>query len=168
MAAQFDTSFSINAHKWTNKSLDCVNKEKYFQAWVDSIPAKFFYIADLITNISMIPFSLIKILFSSLESLYTWGHKTKNLNNAINSLYHYANNSISSFTGIFSIEFAKFIRNKNNVKNFFSISFTVSMIGLFIFSIFRAEGFELYYNFKDGSWQPYFYWDFNKMRSHSH
>ncbi len=159
-----DTTFIINAHKWTQKSVDSINEKKYFQAWLDALCAKPYYLADLITNVCMIPFSLIKILFGSVESLYTWGHETKILSKAIENLYDYTNNSISSLIGVFSINLGKSLKNENNVKKVLSLSFIISMISLTIFSISKADGVYLSYNSSEGRWEPCFYWDFQKLK----
>lgn len=163
-----DTIFSIKAHEWTQKSIDSSNQYKFFESWIDTIPAKLYYAADLISNIVMIPFSLTKTFFASLYYIYTWGHDAKNLNKALSELYNYANNSISSFVGMFATNFAKSIRNKNNVEALLSISLSVALVGLSILAILKAGGLEMYFNLKEGSWEPYFYWDFSKIFHLSH
>lgn len=159
-----DTTFVIKAHKWTQKSLDSLNEKKYFQAWLNALPAKLFYLADTITNVCMIPFSLIKTLFGSLESLYTWGHETKFLSNALENLYDYTNNAISSLIGVFSINLGKSLKNVNNLKKILSISFITSLISLSIFSIIKAEGVYLSYNPSTGQLEPCFYFDFQRFK----
>ncbi len=51
-----------------------------------------------------------------------------NFNDAVNSLYDNANNSVSSFIGVFSINLGKSLKNENNLKKLLSISFYISVM----------------------------------------
>lgn len=163
-----DTSFIVKAHSWTQKSIDSINEKKYLSAWIYTIPARLCYLADVITTIASSPFTFIKLLFSSIEAMYTWGKETKNLSIAISDLFNVGNNIVSSLVGIFFTSYAKSIRDKNNLKPLLSAALFATTIAVAVLAIFKADGLELYYNFKDGSLEPYFYWDFSKKEHPYH
>ena len=96
---------SIKAHEWSQKSFDSVKEKKYFKSWIQSIPARIYYLADVIVNVCLHIFLLLKIPFEFLKSIYTWGDETTSFKKTFENLSDNVLNIINSFFGIFFISY---------------------------------------------------------------
>jgi len=159
------TIFLINAHKWCDRSMENALREKFFQSWVNTIPARLNFLADAITNLCSTIFSTIKVIFYSWQSFYTWGLKTQNLKKEINNLYENFNNLLSSSIGIISTSYGKNFRSKNNLNSLFYLSLSIGLVFATIFGIKNIQGFEISYDSSKGVWDPSIYWDLSKKKS---
>jgi hypothetical protein len=153
--------FKNKALMHTENAINDANEKKYLKSWIDTIPARIYYLADVIANIAIIPFSILKTGFYSIEALYTWGNEIENLNDAIKSLYKHTNDLVTSTIGIFFTSKAKELYKKNNLFFLLRIASVIASICLAILAISKVSGFEIYIN-PDGSLSPDFYWDLTR------
>ncbi|MFA6118501.1 MAG: hypothetical protein WCT85_04290 [Parachlamydiales bacterium] len=186
------TIFLTKAHEYTSRSIEEINNKKYFQSWVDTLPARAYYLADVIANICCTPFTLLKTAYYSIEAGYTWGYEAKNFNQALENLYNNVNNTISSSIGIVFTSKGKELNKKNNIKSLaylilligsiaigiftyknnlknedniqrlLSLAFSIGSIAIGLFA-YKSEGLYYYYNISNGTWEPYFYLDVAKI-----
>ncbi len=65
---------SANIH--TAQSWELWHAKKQAQSWAHTVPARFFYLCDMIVNITALPFAIISVTFGLLHALCTLNYRS--------------------------------------------------------------------------------------------
>ncbi|NGX34149.1 MAG: hypothetical protein K1060chlam1_00499 [Candidatus Anoxychlamydiales bacterium] len=154
------TKASQNAEKYTQLSFSAQKNKKYLEAWKLSIPAKLSYLADLVFHVGMIPITLLKIIFGSIQALYSWGDDTIFLQKNLQVFHSHANTALADAVGIFIIKAGtkKNLRNNNNVRDFIAAALLISAIALGFFAMKKVDNFKIIYDPASNSFKPAINW----------
>ncbi len=152
------TRFYQGAKKYTLLSYKVQTNKKYLESWKISVPAKLNYLADMVFHVCMIPITLVKGFFGSIQALYSWGDETTLLQKNLQVLHFHVNTAIADGIGMFVIKKGISLRENNNVRDFILVALLVSSVLLAVFAMKKADNFKIIYDPTSNSFKPAINW----------